>query len=158
VSVNVRASAGSDLSEDRAFIRDLGRRTAMSSVGSIRPAGEESVLRAFDRLMAVLEQQTSHVTLIARRNGERAGFLVLLNDLPDEVTLLPGAFVAYMAVEPAARRTGVGAALLAAAEDEARRRGVPYIALMVSEENEGARRLYGHAGYHTERRLLCKAL
>lgn len=116
------------------------------------------MLRAFDRLMAVLEQQTSHVTLIARRNGERAGFLVLLNDLPDEVTLLPGAFVAYMAVEPAARRTGVGAALLAAAEDEARRRGVPYIALMVSEENEGARRLYGHAGYHTERRLLCKAL
>lgn len=158
MSVDVRVSAASDASEDRAFVRDLGRRTAMSSVGSIRPAGEESVLRAFDRLTAAVEGQASQVTLIARRNGERAGFLLLLNDLPDEVTLLPGAFVAYMAVEPGARRSGVGAALLGAAENEARRRGVPYIALMVSETNDPARRLYHHAGYHTERRLLCKAL
>jgi ribosomal protein S18 acetylase RimI-like enzyme len=98
------------------------------------------------------------VTLIAERNGERAGFLLLLEELPDEVTLLPGAFVAYMAVDAGAQRAGVGSALLAAAESEARRRGVPYMALMVSEENEAARRLYERDGYRTERRLLCKLL
>jgi ribosomal protein S18 acetylase RimI-like enzyme len=32
------------------------------------------------------------------------------------------------------------------------------MALMVTEENEAARRLYEHAGYRTERRLLCKPL
>jgi ribosomal protein S18 acetylase RimI-like enzyme len=98
------------------------------------------------------------VTLIAERGGERVGFLLLLDQLPDEVTLRPQAFVAYMAVEPCARGTGVGAALLAAAENEARRRLLPYMALMVTEENEAARRLYERAGYRTERRLLCKPL
>ncbi len=67
-------------------------------------------------------------------------------------------FVAYMAVDPQQRRFGVGSALLAAAEDEARRRGLPYMALMVTEENEAARRLYRRSGYRTERRLLCKPL
>jgi ribosomal protein S18 acetylase RimI-like enzyme len=32
------------------------------------------------------------------------------------------------------------------------------MALMVTEENAAARRLYERAGYRTERRLLCKAL
>ena len=96
--------------------------------------------------------------MIARCDGRRVGFLLLLDELPDEVTLLPQGFVAYMAVEPDARREGVGAALLAAAEDEARRRKLPYMALMVTEENESARRLYDLAGYRTERRLLCKPL
>jgi ribosomal protein S18 acetylase RimI-like enzyme len=129
----------------------------MSSVGNLRPASEAQPREAFDRLCAIVEGQ-SHVTLIAERNGERAGFLLLLEELPDEVTLLPGAFVAYMAVDAGAQRAGVGSALLAAAESEARRRGVPYMALMVSEENEAARRLYERDGYRTERRLLCKLL
>jgi GNAT superfamily N-acetyltransferase len=67
-------------------------------------------------------------------------------------------FVAYMAVEPAWQGTGVGTALLAAAEDEAKRRGLQFMALMVTEENEPGRRLYERAGYRTERRLLCKPL
>jgi ribosomal protein S18 acetylase RimI-like enzyme len=32
------------------------------------------------------------------------------------------------------------------------------MALMVTEENEAARRLYKSRGYRTERRLLCKPL
>ncbi|MGB9650319.1 MAG: GNAT family N-acetyltransferase, partial [Candidatus Cybelea sp.] len=112
---------------------------------------------AFDRLCEVVDSQ-SHVTLIASRNGESVGFLLMLDNLPDEVTLLPQAFVAYMAVEPSVRKAGVGAALLAAAEDEARRRGLPYMALMVTEENAPALRLYERGGYRTERRLLCKPL
>jgi ribosomal protein S18 acetylase RimI-like enzyme len=71
---------------------------------------------------------------------------------------MPQGFIAYMAVEAHARRQGVGAHLLAAAEDAARVRGLPYLALMVTEDNESARELYAQAGFMTERRLLCKPL
>jgi ribosomal protein S18 acetylase RimI-like enzyme len=82
----------------------------------------------------------------------------MLTDLPDEVTGSEQGFVAYMAVEPDARRHGVGKALLTAAEDAARARGLPFVSLMVTESNASARELYAQAGYVTERRLLCKAL
>jgi ribosomal protein S18 acetylase RimI-like enzyme len=156
--VSVRPSGrGEEAAADRAFIAELGRRCVMSSVASTRRAPEAMVSLAFDRLCEIVETQ-SHVTLIARRKGKRAGFLLFLDELPDEVTTLPQGFVAYMAVDPEHRRAGVAAALLAAAEDEARRRGLPYMALMVTEENEAARRLYRRSGYRTERRLLCKPL
>ncbi|MGC1379726.1 MAG: GNAT family N-acetyltransferase [Candidatus Baltobacteraceae bacterium] len=142
---------------DRAFVEDLGARTVMTSVASSRPATEAMARAAFERLYDIVANQ-SHVTLIAERDGRRAGFLFLLDDLPDEVTALPQGFVAYMAVEPKWRGSGIGAALLAAAEDEAKRRGLPYMALMVTEENAPARTLYERRGYRTERRLLCKPL
>jgi ribosomal protein S18 acetylase RimI-like enzyme len=154
VTLEVRAAGGSG---DTAFVQSLGRESAMSSIASLRPASESSVREAFDRLNDIVGDQ-SHITLIAERGGKRLGFLLLLDRLPDEVTLMPQGFVAYMAVKPGARGEGVGAALLAAAEDEARRRRLPYMALMVTEENEAARRLYERAGYRTERRLLCKPL
>jgi ribosomal protein S18 acetylase RimI-like enzyme len=155
----VRSGAGSAASAepDREFVKELGRRCAMASVGSMRRAPETLVRDAFDRLCDIVWSQ-SHVTLIAQRGDRRVGFLLLLDELPDEVTLLPQAFVAYMAVEPEFRRDGVGTALLSAAEDEARRRRLPFIALMVTEENAAARALYERTGYLTERRLLCKAL
>jgi len=157
LQVRVSKGAGETGAADRAFVRELGRRCAMSSVGALRRASESIVRAAFDRLCDIVDDQ-SHVTLIAQRAERRIGFLLLLDELPDEVTSLPQGFVAYMAVEPECRGAGVGAALLAAAEDEARRRGLPYMALMVTEENAGARRLYEEGGYRTERRLLCKLL
>lgn len=86
------------------------------------------------------------------------GFLLMLDDIPDEVTGLPQAFIAYMAVEPQTRRRGIAAQLLRAAEDAARVRGLPNLALMVTEDNLAARELYAQAGFATERRLLCKRL
>jgi ribosomal protein S18 acetylase RimI-like enzyme len=157
IDVRVEDGEGAGAAADRAFVKGLGRRCVMSSVSSLRPAAEIDVRDAFDRLYAIVESQ-SHVTLIAQRDGVRAGFLLMLDELPDEVTLLPQAFVAYMAVEPDLRGKGVGAAMLTAAENEARQRHLPYISLMVTEENEPACRLYEHAGYRTERRLLCKPL
>lgn len=151
------ARSGAEAVDDRAFVRELGRSCSMSSVASSRPASDSDVRAAYDRLVEIVESQ-SHVALIARRNGDRVGFLLMLDEMPDEVTLTPQGFVAYMAVDPAHRGAGVGAALLAAAEDEARRRRLPYMSLMVTEENRAARALYDHAGYQTERRLLCKQL
>jgi ribosomal protein S18 acetylase RimI-like enzyme len=142
---------------DGAYIRDLAKRTAMSSVSAYRSAPPPIVLESLDRLLDIVNG-SSHVALIATADGERAGFVLMLDRLPDEVTGMAQGFVAYMAVEPDARGRGLAGALLKAAEDEAKRRGLPYMALMVTEDNEPARTLYERAGYVTERRLLCKRL
>lgn len=142
---------------DRGFILDLGRRTVSDSVSSLRNPAPGLVVGSYERLIDFALDQ-SHESFIATSAGEPLGFLLMLDALPDEVTGLEQAFVVYMAVEPHARRMGIAAHLLAAAEDAARARGLEYLALMVTEENAAARELYAQAGYFTERRLLCKPL
>ena len=142
---------------DDAFVEELAERTVMDSVPAFRHPAQVQVRFAIARLLGIVERQ-SHVTLIAHDGERRVGFAMLVDDLPDEVTSTPQAFIAYMAVEPEYHRRGVGTALLHAAETESRRRGLPYIALMVTEDNHAARALYERCGYVTERRLLCKAL
>lgn len=142
---------------DQAFVLDLGKRVAMTSVSTLRPAIQPLVELAYEKLVDFVDHQ-SHVLLIATDADRRLGFLLLLDTLPDEVTLAPQAFVAYMAVEPDARRRGIGRALLAEAERLARERGLPCIAMMVTEENKAALDLYEKSGFQTERRLLCKKL
>ena len=115
------------------------------------------ILLAYEKLLEFIYAQ-SHVLLIAEDEGGRAGFLILLDMLPDEVTMTPQAFVAYMAVEPERRRRGIGRALLNEAERVARERGLPAIAMMVTEGNGPALELYTSSGFLTERRLLCKPL
>jgi ribosomal protein S18 acetylase RimI-like enzyme len=153
--VNVAVRPFSDA--DRDFVEDLAGRTVGASVPAFRHVPEVVARLAVARLIDTVEGR-AHAALIAESAGIRAGFVLLIEDLPDEISSMPQGFVAYMAVEPAYRRRGVGAALLEAAEDEARRRGLPYMTLMVTEENAAARALYERAGYFTERRLLCKAL
>lgn len=154
VEVTIRRGSG----RDWGFIENLGQRTAMDSVSAHRHNVEPTVVLAnFDRLFELCRRQ-SHEILIAEVDGVRAGFLILLFDLPDEVTGIEQGFIAFMSVNLAFRRRGVGRALLARAEDEARRRGLPYMSLMVTDDNTAARELYERAGYVTERRLLCKTL
>jgi GNAT superfamily N-acetyltransferase len=129
----------------------------MDSVAPNRRAAPAAVLANFERLLDIVERN-EHAALIACEAGRPVGFVLLLASLPDEVTGDDQAWVAYMAVERSARGRGIGSALLAAAEDEARRLGAPYIALMVTEANAPARALYERAGYVAERRLLCKTL
>ncbi|HTJ25696.1 MAG TPA: GNAT family N-acetyltransferase [Candidatus Limnocylindria bacterium] len=143
--------------DERAFVRDLGRRSASSSVSSVRDARFDDVLLSFDRLLDFVFGR-HHELLIADEDGSPVGFLVLLYDLPDEVTLTAQAFVAYTAVEPFARGRGVGRALLEAAEAAAREAGLQYVSLMVTEDNDAARALYDRAGFQTERRMMTKRL
>ena len=143
---------------DRDFVLDLGRRTVAASLSALRPAPIRLVELSFETL-ADYAFDRSHVLLIAETDLDgRVGFLLMLDEMPDEVTGLPQGFIAYMAVEPDARRHGVATQLLAAAEEAARSRGLPNVALMVTEDNAPAREFYAHAGYVTERRLLCKRL
>jgi ribosomal protein S18 acetylase RimI-like enzyme len=153
VNVAIRDAIAADWD----FIEALGKRTVMDSVSALRTPSPAAVLENFDRLIDIVRSRR-HQALIARAGERDAGFILVLDSLPDEVTGEDQAFVAYMAVDRAFRGTGVGTALLAHAENEARRRGAPYLALMVTEENAAARALYERAGYLTERRLLCKTL
>lgn len=143
--------------EDRAFLEDLGKRTMGDSVARFRYYNQSMIEASYDGLLDFVFRQ-SHVIYVAERSGTRLGFIIMMDTMPDEVTRMPQGFIAYMAVEPSERRYGIGNGLLAAAEDEARRRGLPYMGLMVTEDNAAARALYEDAGYLTERRLLCKPL
>ena len=136
---------------------DLGRRSVADSMSERRPAPPALLEASYERLVDFAYAESA-IVLIAESGLGPVGFLVLMDRLPDEVTGLPQAFVAYMAVEPHARRRGYASALLRAAEQAARERGLPHLALMATEENEAARELYAQAGFWTERRLLCKTL
>jgi ribosomal protein S18 acetylase RimI-like enzyme len=151
----IRIRPGTD--SDREFVEHLGKRTLVDSVAAWRQSSPPMLDVAFERLLAFVYDQGHHF-FIAELDGKRAGFVLTIDSLPDEVTLVPQTFIAYMGVEPELRRAGVAAALLGRTEQTARERGMPYIALMVTEENEAARKLYESAGYITERRLLCKIL
>ena len=98
------------------------------------------------------------IDFIADADGERAGFLLLLTDVPDEVTQQQQAFVAFMAVAEAYRRMGVGSALLGAAQIEAERLGLHHVSLMVTADNAAARSLYAAHGFFEERLLLTKTV
>jgi ribosomal protein S18 acetylase RimI-like enzyme len=142
---------------DRAYVRELGRRVSGTSVSSMRPGDPELVAEAYERLVDYVLTR-DHAILIATDGDAPLGFVLVVFDLPEEVTLEEQAFVAYMAVDEGSRRRGVGGALLDAVEAIARDRGIPHVSLMVTEENEAARALYAGAGFATERRLLTKAL
>jgi ribosomal protein S18 acetylase RimI-like enzyme len=143
--------------DDRDFVRDLGRRSAMTSVSDIRTARDDDVITAFERLLEFVWGR-EHEALIAEEKGERVGFLLLLYDVPDEVTLTDQGFIAYTAVEPDRRGRGIARAMLSAAEAYARAAGRRYVSLMVTEDNAPARAVYDGAGYRSERRMMTKAL
>ncbi len=105
---------------------------------------------------------------IAERDGAALGGLVgyVLPTTPQPVSpdvpeafvgieelahLVPGHwYINFMAAVPEGRRQGVGAALLNAAEEQARDRSCPGLALIVAASNETAMSVYERAGY-TER-------
>ncbi len=141
---------------DRPFIDRLGEATAVTSFSLVRPAAPGVPAGSFRRLAAFCFEHPGTLTFIAELDSRPAGFLILLTEVPDEVTRNPQAFVAYMAVEEEARRLGVGGALLRAAENEARVRRLPHLSLMVTSSNHRARGLYAAAGFVEERVQMTK--
>ena len=95
---------------------------------------------------------------LMRRLAEEVGALralraTLVFGLLGEGGREPGeAYVDELGVDASARRRGVGRALLAACEAEARRAGRSRLTLWVTMNNAGARRLYEGAGFSVRRR------
>jgi ribosomal protein S18 acetylase RimI-like enzyme len=59
-------------------------------------------------------------------------------------------YLAHIAVRPHLRGRGIGARLLGAAEERARRLGAKRVVLDVEEHNDGARTFYDRQGYRRE--------
>lgn len=77
---------------------------------------------------------------------------------PDPLTHAPAAHLEVIAVAACAEGTGVGRALLAAAERNARSHGARSITLHVIETNRRARRFYEQSGYVGEMVRYIKSL
>lgn len=154
MSVTVRVAGA----EDRDFVDQVGTESAHTSLSPMRPASEQAAAAAFRRAAQFCAERDDALTLIAERDGERAGFLLLLLDLTEDVTLQRQAFIVYMAVAAAHRRQGIARTLLEAAEEEARARGASHISLMVTQANAAAKSLYDRAGFLDERAQMTKPL
>ena len=144
--------------DDRGFIEKLGETSSIETVSPIRTALPHATGAAFRKLLAYCAERSGNVTFIGEDNGVRAGLLIVVFDVPDDVTQQQQAFIAYMAVEREHRRRGVARALLAAAEEEARQRGMSHISLMVTEASAPARAVYAQAGFVDERVQMTKAI
>lgn len=145
-------------SDDLAFIDALGMQTALDTVSPIRSLTQQAAEQAYQRLVSFCRERTGTVTFVAEHDGRRAGFLILVTDLPDDVSQTPQAFVAYVAVEAELRNIGIGRALIQAARAEGLRRKLPHLSLMVSADNALARELYESEGFVPERILMTSVL
>jgi diamine N-acetyltransferase len=93
--------------------------------------------------------------LVAEANQEIAGFVALKVYRVEQTPRMRGrrfVMIENMAVDPLCRRSGIGRALLRAAEDWAARCGIADLQLFVWEFNDAAARFYEAAGFVTELR------
>ena len=144
--------------DDQPFITALGLETALDTVSPVRALTRPAAEAAFRRLTAFCKERPGSVVFVAEREAERAGFLILLTDVPDDITQERQAFVAYVAVSAQARGQGVGRALIQAAIAEGQRRNLPHISLMVSADNQAARALYESEHFMHDRILMSRPL
>lgn len=88
-------------------------------------------------------------TLVAVANGEIVGYLLLGHPTPlpasEHVQMVRG-----LGVDPDARRSGIGRALVEAAIEAATERGARKLSLRVLGPNEPARKLYERCGFEEE--------
>ncbi|MEL6474372.1 MAG: GNAT family acetyltransferase [Pseudomonadota bacterium] len=85
--------------------------------------------------------------LVAERDGALLGSVMVGDDGHR-------AWVYYLAVAPAERHTGLGRALMQAAEDWADERGARKLQLMIRPSNESVRAFYAACGYGETPRLV----
>ncbi|MCW5724569.1 MAG: GNAT family N-acetyltransferase [Maricaulaceae bacterium] len=90
---------------------------------------------------AALLSHPHNIGFVARNGGGAPAGIALICAAADEADILT------VAAAPEHRREGLGASLLAACEDEAKRAGAAKIFLDVSARNEAALGLYTKAGY-----------
>jgi GNAT superfamily N-acetyltransferase len=99
-----------------------------------------------ERLVPALAEQPGAFSLVARLEGEPAGLANCFTGF-STFAARPLVNVHDMVVLPHLRGRGIGKALFAAIEDEARKRGACKVTLEVLSGNEVARRLYASLGY-----------
>jgi ribosomal protein S18 acetylase RimI-like enzyme len=145
------AVAGRDLQVRVARLGDEPGVAAVDAAAWSPESGFPSVIQAADGSF-FSPDSPPEAHLVAEIDGQIAGYLRLkpMTRLPENAHVLG---VLGLAVAPAARRQGVAAALLTAAEDQARARGAVKLSLRVLSTNNSAIRLYERQGFEHEGRL-----
>lgn len=152
-----RVTVRSALPGEEAWALDLAVQVAADQVPPSRDSAAPLLAANIERLFTFCRLR-DHRLLVAEKDGQPVGFVLLLVNFPHEVTGLPEGYVAYMAVIPEQRRQGIARMLLSVAEAEARRCGMSRMGLIVTEANQPAVRLYESLGYEVERTVRCKSL
>ena len=138
-------------SADRGFVRETARRHTDFDLPTWRApgeivAGELRTIEAYFR-----GELPGAEVLVAEAEREPLGF-VFLETGRDYFTRHEHAHVGILAVASGSEGLGAGRALLAAAEDWTRTRGLSVLTLNVFDGNVRARRLYERSGFETETR------
>lgn len=133
-----------------------------ASTLAIRPyeAGDRSALLALWRVSDLIRPWNDPAADIERWLGaENATILVGLLERELVAAIVVGhdghrGWLYYLAVKPALRKRGHGRALVAAAEDWLKARGLPKAQLMVRGENRAVAEFYQRLGYAPENRAI----
>ena len=96
-------------------------------------------------LRLVAGHDERHRRLVAEQEGEVVGYVAV------EIQADGSGYIDFVGVDPAARRSGVGGALVRAGVAELRSSGAVSIGLTVREGSDGARELYASLGFREER-------
>ncbi|MEH3147787.1 MAG: GNAT family acetyltransferase [Methylobacterium frigidaeris] len=96
------------------------------------------------RDLALARRDPHSTVLVAERDGRVAATAMVGEDGHR-------GWAYYVAVDPAHQGSGLGAAVMAAAEDWLRRRGVWKLQLLVREDNTAVKGFYEHLGYRDTR-------
>jgi GNAT superfamily N-acetyltransferase len=134
---------------DREFILELTPR--LLEFGSVAGRDSAQMIQRDRDVLAKVAAEPSATTriFVAEEDGSPIGFIHLTTD-EDYYTNSATAHVGDIVVAPHAGGRGVGAALLAHAEQWARERGFGLLTLNVFAANAAARRLYARAGFREE--------
>lgn len=141
---------------DRAFLEALAPRLTIGAAPWLDPAVMLRTMRAF--LLGDLEKTGAEAAmfLAEAEDGTPVGAVAI--EQSKHFTGEPQDYIGELAVMEAAEGRGAGAALLAAAEEWARRHGATRIALDTGAANTHARAFYARHGYAAESVKLVKVL
>lgn len=143
--------------EDRDFVLSLAER--LEAVG-VPPWRDPQKMHAFHQHYANETARAGgedEAVFIAEFDGERLGVVHVL-ETTSGLTGERQGYVATLAVTEQAGGKGVGRALMDAAEDWCRSRGLVIIALDVFARNSQARAFYTHLGYDEETLKMVRTL
>jgi ribosomal protein S18 acetylase RimI-like enzyme len=106
------------------------------------------------RLKAALAQTERHVQFSAEQGGRFVGFIKARKQLGEFGRAEPALLLESISVEPGEQRHGIGSALLARLETEAKRLGVPAIRTTASWRDHSIMRFFDSAGFDFSRNMV----